>query len=117
MAALRNAKVAKHLNHLTDKIIKSVEKICIDIRSNMRVQGLGEFAFYFSDHGVTNYRDAISTDNVSGASFLRLQRYSQHKGIRFLPRHICHGFSYSNTENSIEALVMAIRESLPRLDR
>lgn len=118
MAKLRDGRVAKHLNNLTDKLKKSVEKISTDLNSNMRVDGLGgEFTFFFSDHEVTNYREAIATDSGTGAKFLKLQKHLQDKGIRFLPRHIYHhGFSYSHTEKDIEDLAQAIRESLPRLD-
>jgi len=118
MAELRNGKVTKHLNQLTDKLRKSVEEISTELHSNMRVEGLGgEFTFFFSDHEVTNYREAISTDSGTGARFLKLQKYLQNRGIRFLPRHIYHhGFSYSHTEKDIEELALAIRESLLHLD-
>jgi len=118
MAELRDGRVAEHLNRLTDKLRKSVEEISTDLHSNMRVEGLGgEFTFYFSNHEVTNYREAISTDGGTGARFLKLQKHLQDRGIRFLPRHIYHhGFSYLHTEKDIEELVLAIRESLPHLD-
>lgn len=118
MTELKDGKVAKHLNHLTDKLKESVEDIAHDLHSNIRVDGLGgEFTFYFSDHEVTNYREAISTDSGTGAEFLRLQKHLQDRGIRFLPRHIYHhGFSYSHTEKDMEELAIAIRESLPRLE-
>jgi glutamate-1-semialdehyde 2,1-aminomutase len=118
MAELRDGRVAKHLNHLTDKLRKSVEEISTELHSNMRVEGLGgEFTFFFSDHEVTNYREAISTDSGTGARFLKLQKHLQDRGIRFLPRHIYHhGFSHSHTEKDIEELTLAIRESLPHLD-
>jgi len=75
MAELGDGRVAKHLNHLTDKLIKRVEEISTDLHSNIRVQGLGgEFTFYFSDHDITNYRDAISTDSGTGEKFLKLQK-------------------------------------------
>jgi glutamate-1-semialdehyde 2,1-aminomutase len=114
MAALKDGKVAKHLNRLTDKLKKSVEDNARDLHSNIRVDGLGgEFTFYFSDREVTNYREAISSDSGTGAKFLKLQKHLQDRGIRFLPRHIYHhGFSYSHAENDIEELVLAIRESL-----
>jgi len=119
MAELRDGRVARHLNHLTDKLIKRVQEISTDVGSNMRVEGLGgEFTFYFSDHEVSNYRDAISTDSGTGEGFLRLQKHLQDRGIRFLPRHIYHhGFSYSHTEDDIEELARAIRESLSHRDR
>jgi len=119
MAELRDGSVAKHLNDLTDKLTKRVEEISADLGSNIRVEGLGgEFTFYFSDHQVTNYRDAISTDSGTGERFLKLQKRLQDRGIRFLPRHIYHhGFSFSHTEKDIEELATAIRESLPHLDR
>ncbi len=118
MTELKDGEVARHLNHLTDKLKKSVEDIAHDLHSNIRVDGLGgEFTFYFSDHEVTNYREAISTDSGTGAKFLRLQKHLQDRGIRFLPRHIYHhGFSYSHTEKDIEELAIAIRESLAHSD-
>ena len=119
MAELRDGRVAKHLNHLTDKLKNRVREISTELRSNLRVEGLGgEFTFYFTDHDVINYRDAISTDSGTGARFLKLQKQLQDRGIRFLPRHIYHhGFSYSHTERDIEELAAAIRESLPQLDK
>ena len=118
MAELRDGRVAKHLNHLTDMLKKNVEEIARDLRSNIRVNGLGgEFTFFFSDHEFTNFREAISTDGGTGAKFLKLQKHLQDRGIRLLPRHIYHhGLSYSHTEKDIEELPKAIRESLPDLD-
>jgi glutamate-1-semialdehyde 2,1-aminomutase len=119
MAELRDGRVAKYLNHLTDKLKNRVREISTELRSNLRVDGLGgEFTFYFTDHGVINYRDAISTDSGTGVRFLKLQKHLQDRGIRFLPRHIYHhGFSYSHTEKDIDELATTIRESLPHLDR
>ena len=69
MAELRDGRVAKHLNDLTDMLKKNVEEIGHDLRSNIRVNGLGgEFTFFFSDHEVTNFREAISTDGGTGAN-------------------------------------------------
>jgi glutamate-1-semialdehyde 2,1-aminomutase len=118
MAELRDGRVARHLNHLTDMLKKNVEEIARDLRSNIRVNGLGgEFTFFFTDHEVTNFREAISTDGGTGAKFLKLQKHLQDRGIRFLPRHIYHhGLSYSHTEKDIEELAKAIREFLPDLD-
>ncbi len=119
MAELKDGRVANHLNKLTDKLKKQVDEISTDLQLNLRVDGLGgEFTFYFTDHEITNFREAISTDNGNGEKFLKLQKQLQDKGIRFLPRHIYHhGFSYSHTEKDIEDLTLAIRESLPHLDK
>ena len=117
MAELKDGKIARRLNQLTDKLMKGVEEISNELHSNLRVQGLGgEFTFYFSDHEVTNFRDALSTDSGTGEKFLKLQKYLQNKGIRFLPRHIYHhGFSYSHSETDIGELLHAIREAMPHL--
>ena len=114
MAALRDGRVAKHLNDMTDKLAKRVEEIASELRSNIKVNGLGgEFTFYFSDNEITNYREAIASDSGTGAKFLKLQNDLQGKGIRFLPRHIYHhGFSNLHTEKDIDELALAIRESL-----
>jgi glutamate-1-semialdehyde 2,1-aminomutase len=118
MAELKDGRVAKHLNDLTERLTKRVEEIATDLHSNIRVNGLGgEFTFFFSDREITNYREAISSDSGTGEKFLKLQKYLQGKGIRFLPRHIYHhGFSYSHTEADIEELAIAIREGLLHLD-
>ena len=119
MAELKDGRVANHLNKLTDKLKKEVDEISSDLHLNLRIDGLGgEFTFYFTDHEVTNFREAISTDNGNGERFLNLQKQLQDKGIRFLPRHIYHhGFSYSHTEKDIDDLTIAIKESLPHLDK
>jgi glutamate-1-semialdehyde 2,1-aminomutase len=119
MAELKDGRVANHLNKLTDKLKKEVYEISTDLHLNLRIDGLGgEFTFYFTDHEVTNFREAISTDNGNGERFLKLQKQLQDKGIRLLPRHIYHhGFSYFHTEKDIDDLTLAIRETLPHLDK
>ena len=112
MAELKDGKVARQLNDLTETLKKGVQEISRESHLNMRVDGLGgEFTIYFSDRSPSNYREAIATDGGNGAKFLSLQRYLQQNGVRLLPRHIYHhGFSYSHTREDIERLLQGIRE-------
>ena len=112
MADLKDGRVAKHLNDLTQLLAKGVKEISDDTHLNMRVDGLGgEFTMYFTDRSPSNYREAITTDSGNGEKFLSLQKYLQTIGIRLLPRHIYHhGFSYSHTKDDIERLLRGTRE-------
>ncbi|WP_455364128.1 aspartate aminotransferase family protein [[Eubacterium] cellulosolvens] len=114
ISVIKDGKVAKHLNDLTNRLIKGVEGVSGEYNSSIRVQGLGgQFTIYFSDHQITNYREAISTDNGTGEKFLRLQKNLQDQGIRLLPRHLYHhGFSYSHTRSDIDHLVTTIKEAV-----
>ncbi len=91
IAELKHGGVAEHLNKLTKKLIMRVEEVAEDLNSNIRVQGLGgQFSIYFSDQEITNFREAMTSDNGTGETFLKMQKYLQDKGIRLLPRHIYH---------------------------
>lgn len=110
LAELKDGKVASHLNKLTDRLIIDVKELTEDIKSNIRIQGLGgQFSIYFSEEEVTTFREAITSDNGTGEKFLKLQKDLQAKGIRLLPRHIYHhGFSYSHSERDVNDLVLSI---------
>ena len=112
MAELKDGRVAKHLNDLTDILATGVKEISADTHLNMRIDGLGgEFTIYFTDRSPSDYREAITTDNGNGKKFLSLQKHLQQNGIRLLPRHIYHhGFSYSHTREDIERLLRGVRE-------
>jgi glutamate-1-semialdehyde 2,1-aminomutase len=78
----------------------------------MTLPGLGgQFAFYFTDRDVTNFREAKRAGG--GEDFFRLQHSLLERGFYFHRSPTYHnGISFSHTEEDIDHLLQALESSL-----
>ena len=109
---LSTGTVQEHLSKLTRRLVDGFSGIASKLHIKMTLPGLGgQFAFYFTDRDVTNFREAKRAGG--GEDFFRLQHSLLERGFYFHRSPTYHnGISFSHTEEDIDHLLQALESSL-----
>jgi glutamate-1-semialdehyde 2,1-aminomutase len=112
---LKDGHVQNYLNKTTEELARGFETITEELGVRARLQGLGgQFQVYFTDHDVTDFRSAMTSDVALFRSF---HRSMLSQGFYFLPLQLFHhGITYAHQKTEIDAILKAMRTSLERVE-
>jgi len=118
---LADGKVQSHLHRASEMLVKGFDEAARAAGIAARMQGIGgKFQVYFANHEVTDYRSAALSDEEKYAVF---QRAMINRGIYFyhgasFPTHLFHhGVSYAHSDEDLESILRAAKESLEGMTR
>lgn len=113
---LKTGKIQKHLNGLTEKLIKGFDDIANKMGIKARLQGFGgQFQVYFTDSEVFDYRTAYNTNREAYKEF----RNTMIEGnINWSPNCFAHhGITASHNDKDIQKILTVSEKALKKIKK